>query len=95
MEKNTTLRVGIIGAGPSGLTLAYALSKRANVHVTVFEKGHDHRKIPSYNPLRSYTIDITGHGARAVEPVSFCARCPVGRCDDQLRHRWRGRGAAF
>ena len=74
MEKNTTLRVGIIGAGPSGLTLAYALSKRANVHVTVFEKGHDHRKIPSYNPLRSYTIDITGHGARAVEYLNMKER---------------------
>jgi len=74
MEKNTTIRVGIIGAGPSGLTLAYALSKRENIDVTVFEKGHDHRNIPSFNPLRSYTIDITGHGARAVEYLNMKGR---------------------
>jgi 2-polyprenyl-6-methoxyphenol hydroxylase-like FAD-dependent oxidoreductase len=64
-------KVGIIGAGPSGLTLALALSKRENVHVTVFEKAPDHRNIPSFNPLRSYTIDITGHGARAVKYLNM------------------------
>ena len=75
MEKNnTTLQVGIIGAGPSGLTLALSLSIRENVQVTIFEKAPDHRNTPSFNPLRSYTIDITGHGARAVEYLNMKSR---------------------
>jgi kynurenine 3-monooxygenase len=71
MKNENVLKVGIIGAGPSGLTLAFALSKRENVHVTVFEKAPDHRNAPSFNPLRSYTIDITGHGARAVNYLNM------------------------
>lgn len=70
----TTLRIGIIGAGPSGLTLALALSKRKNTHITVYEKAPDHRKSPTYNPMRSYTIDITGHGARAIEYLNMKER---------------------
>jgi hypothetical protein len=35
--------------------------------VTLFEKNADHRNAPTFNALRSYTIDITGHGAKAVE----------------------------
>ncbi len=73
-DKSRTLRVGIIGAGPSGLTLALALSRHENIHVTVFEKSPDHREAPSYNPLRSYTIDITGHGARAVKYLNMTER---------------------
>jgi kynurenine 3-monooxygenase len=72
-EKNI-FRIGIIGAGPSGLTLALALSKRENMHITVFEKAPDHRNAPSYNPMRSYTIDITGHGARAIEYLNMKER---------------------
>ncbi len=72
--KNTKLRIGIIEAGPAGLTIALALAKRENVQVSVFEKAADHRDIPSFNPLRSYTIDITGHGARAVEYLNLKTR---------------------
>lgn len=72
--KKNILRAAVIGAGPAGLTLAFALSKRENVHITVFEKGPDHREAPSYNPLRSYTIDITGHGARAVKYLNMNER---------------------
>ncbi|HNF16818.1 MAG TPA: NAD(P)-binding protein, partial [Leptospiraceae bacterium] len=73
-EKKIGLRIGIIGAGPSGLTLALALCRRENLHITLFEKGPDHRDAPSYNPLRSYTIDITGHGARAVKYLNLNER---------------------
>ncbi len=74
MDNNNLLRIGIIGAGPSGLTLALALSKRENTFITVFEKAPDHRNIPSFNPSRSYTIDITGHGARAVKYLKMVDR---------------------
>jgi kynurenine 3-monooxygenase len=67
-------RIGIIGAGPAGLTLALALSKRKNFFIKVFEKSPDHRNSPTFNPLRSYTIDITGHGAKAVKYVGLKER---------------------
>ena len=34
---NTSKRVSIIGAGPSGLSIAYFLSRK-NIHVTIYEK---------------------------------------------------------
>ena len=36
------LKIGIIGAGPAGLTLALALAKRNNVEFIVLEKSDDH-----------------------------------------------------
>ena len=68
------LKIGIIGAGPSGLVLALALSKRENVYVTVFEKSSDHKNIPTFNPSRSYTIDITGHGEKAIKSLNVQER---------------------
>ncbi len=65
------LKVAIIGAGPSGLILALALSKRPHIQVSVFEKSQDPRTTLSYSPLRSYTIDITGHGAKAVQALNL------------------------
>ena len=58
-EASRPLRVAIIGAGPAGLTLASALSKRSGVAVEVFERGANHAVAPEYNPNRSYTIDVT------------------------------------
>lgn len=65
-----SVRVGIIGAGPAGLVLAATLAKRSKAFsVKVFEQGADHRAAASYDPNRSYTIDITGHGALAVKAL--------------------------
>jgi len=61
------LRVAIIGAGPAGLVLAAALGKRGgDFEVDVFDQAPDHASAPEFNPNRSYTIDITGHGAKAL-----------------------------
>jgi kynurenine 3-monooxygenase len=70
------LRVAIIGAGPGGLTLALALARRAGapVRASVFERAEDHRAAATFNPDRSYTIDITGHGAKAARYVGAAAR---------------------
>lgn len=63
-------RVAIIGAGPAGLVLAATLAKKSSAFsVKVFEQGADHKAAASYDPNRSYTIDITGHGALAVEAL--------------------------
>ena len=60
------IEVAIIGAGPAGLTLAAALSKRGGYSISVFEQAADHNVVPEFDANRSYTIDITGHGAKAV-----------------------------
>lgn len=36
------INIGIIGAGPAGLTLALALAKRKEIDFMVFEKSNDH-----------------------------------------------------
>ena len=51
------------------MVLALALCKRDNVEVTVYEKGPSHLASSKFNPDRSYTIDMTGHGAKALGKV--------------------------
>lgn len=55
----------IIGGGPAGLTLAHALAKRDALDITVVERDPAPFDCPTTTD-RSYTIDITGHGLRAV-----------------------------
>jgi 2-polyprenyl-6-methoxyphenol hydroxylase-like FAD-dependent oxidoreductase len=67
--------VAIIGAGPAGLALALSLARRGSGgDVVVFDRAEDHDTAPRYNPDRSYTIDITGHGARALEYMGVTRR---------------------
>lgn len=67
--------VAIIGAGPAGLGLALALARRGTSRtITVYDLAEDHATAPRYNPDRSYTIDITGHGARTLEYLDVANR---------------------
>eukprot|EP00873_Tetraselmis_striata_P024253 jgi/Tetstr1/444517/TSEL_032396.t1 len=67
--------VAIIGAGPAGLGLALALARRGTSRtITVYDLAEDHATAPRYNPDRSYTIDITGHGARTLEYLDVASR---------------------
>ena len=83
---NPPLRIAIIGAGPAGLTLALALlpspsdasSSPPSLTVSLFERGPDHREAATYDPDRSYTIDITGHGRRSAERVGVTSRFDDG-----------------
>jgi kynurenine 3-monooxygenase len=61
-------KVAIVGAGPSGLLLAIALARRG-VHTTVFERDVHVAQAPRIDPDRSYTIDISGHGLKAIRHV--------------------------
>lgn len=68
-------RIAIIGAGPSGLLLSLYLTHHSKVFqfpltVSVFEREANHDNQDRSNPDRSYTIDITGHGLKAVRSVS-------------------------
>ncbi|MCC7138039.1 MAG: FAD-dependent monooxygenase [Planctomycetes bacterium] len=65
---STPTRIGIVGAGPAGLLLASALARRG-VSTTLLERDGDPNEAPRFNPDRSYTIDITGHGLRAIRHI--------------------------
>lgn len=69
----------IIGAGPAGLTLALSLVRRvrsgnSRLMISIFERSPDHRSAATYNPDRSYTIDITGHGLKAARYIGATNR---------------------
>ncbi|HWL88344.1 MAG TPA: NAD(P)-binding protein, partial [Polyangiaceae bacterium] len=65
-DKATKTRVLIVGGGPAGLTLAYALANRPAIDVTLAEGERDPFTAPTTTD-RSYTIDITGHGLKAIQ----------------------------
>jgi 2-polyprenyl-6-methoxyphenol hydroxylase-like FAD-dependent oxidoreductase len=60
--------IAIIGSGPGGLTAAIALARRG-VRSTVFEREAHPERMPRFNPNRSYPIDLTGHGLKAVRHI--------------------------
>jgi len=64
------IKVLIIGAGPAGLTLALALQRRSDIEIHIYEKGDNHHIASTFNPSKSYSIDITGHGAKAIRSVN-------------------------
>jgi kynurenine 3-monooxygenase len=77
-----SFHIGIIGCGPAGLTLAIALIRRVlsgenRLHITIFERASDHRSAATYNPNRSYTIDITGHGLKAARYIQSTTRFDI------------------
>jgi kynurenine 3-monooxygenase len=64
--------IAIIGGGPGGLTAAIALARRG-VRSTVFERDGHPERMPRFNPDRSYPIDLTGHGLRALRHIDALA----------------------
>jgi kynurenine 3-monooxygenase len=61
-------RIAIVGGGPAGLVAAIALARRG-IPTTVLERDAHPDLAPRFNPDRSYTIDITGHGLRALRHI--------------------------
>ena len=60
--------IAIVGGGPAGLVTAIALARRG-IRTTVFDRDAHPEVAPRFNPDRSYTIDITGHGLRALRYI--------------------------
>jgi 2-polyprenyl-6-methoxyphenol hydroxylase-like FAD-dependent oxidoreductase len=67
-----TANIAIVGGGPAGLVLAIALARRG-IPTTVFERDTHPEIAPRFNPERSYTIDISGHGLRAIRHIDVAA----------------------
>ncbi|MEM8858004.1 MAG: NAD(P)/FAD-dependent oxidoreductase [Chloroflexota bacterium] len=67
----STLKIGIVGAGPAGVVMAIALARRG-IGCTLIERDPNPEIAPRFNPDRSYTIDITGHGLRALRYIDAC-----------------------
>jgi 2-polyprenyl-6-methoxyphenol hydroxylase-like FAD-dependent oxidoreductase len=60
--------IGIVGGGPAALVLAIGLARRG-IRTTLFERDLHPEAAPRFNPERSYTIDISGHGLRAIRHI--------------------------
>lgn len=60
--------IAIIGGGPAGLVLAISLARRG-IASTVFEAMDNPTRLEKFNPSRSYAIDITGHGLKAIRHI--------------------------
>jgi 2-polyprenyl-6-methoxyphenol hydroxylase-like FAD-dependent oxidoreductase len=68
-----TIDIAIVGTGPAGLTFACALAQEGGYSIHLFERDQDHFEIATYNPNRSYTIDITGHGLNTTQRIDKMA----------------------
>ena len=66
-----TSKIGIVGCGPAGIVMAIALA-RQGIASTIFEKDSHPEVAPRFNPDRSYAIDITGHGLKALRYIDAC-----------------------
>jgi 2-polyprenyl-6-methoxyphenol hydroxylase-like FAD-dependent oxidoreductase len=64
--------IAFVGGGPAALVAAIALARRG-VRTTVFEREAHPEVAPRFNPDRSYTIDISGHGYRALRHIEACS----------------------
>lgn len=71
MEKTNNSRIAIVGAGPAGLVSAIAFARRG-ISTTVIEKLEHPETALRFDPNRSYTIDITGHGLKALRYIDVC-----------------------
>ena len=60
--------IGIVGGGPAALVLAIALARRG-LSSHVFERDVPPDAAPRFHPDRSYTIDTSGHGLRALRHI--------------------------
>ena len=83
------------------MVLAIALARRG-VRTTVFERDAHPEVAPRFNPDRSYTIDISGHGLKALRHIDACSyfddrliqfkglKIPGGRTEEWTLPGWTG-----
>lgn len=100
-KKPATAEIALVGGGPASLVAAIALARRG-VRTTVFERDLHPEVAPRFNPDRSYTIDISGHGLKALRHIDACAafddrmiqfkglKIPGGRTEEWTLPGWTG-----
>ena len=93
--------IALVGGGPAGLVAAIALARRG-IRTQVFERDLHPEVAPRFNPDRSYTIDISGHGLKALRHIDACAyfddrmirfkglKIPGGRTEEWTLPGWTG-----
>ena len=76
------MRVGVIGAGPAGLTAAYELSKRDGVHVEVFEASGQVGGLCRTLSLWGQKVDLGPHRFFSKDPRvnALWHEAAAGRC---------------
>ena len=101
VDSDRSAKIALIGAGPAALVAAIALARRG-VRTSVFERDPHPETAPRFNPDRSYTIDISGHGLKAIRHIdasrSFDERMipfkglkiPGGRTEEWTLPGWTG-----
>jgi hypothetical protein len=67
-----TPTIALVGGGPAALVAAIALARRG-IRTSVFERDTHPEIAPRFNPDRSYTIDISGHGLKALRHIDACS----------------------
>ena len=71
MNKTEQSDIAIVGAGPAGVVMAIALARKG-IRSTVFERAQHPEIAERFDPDRSYAIDVTGHGLRALRYIDAC-----------------------
>ncbi|MCA9994215.1 MAG: FAD-dependent monooxygenase [Anaerolineales bacterium] len=66
-----TSKIAIVGGGPAGLVMAIALARKG-IKTAVLERDQHPAIASRFNPDRSYAIDITGHGLKALRYIDAC-----------------------
>ncbi|HYN07029.1 MAG TPA: NAD(P)-binding protein [Vicinamibacterales bacterium] len=87
----TDPRIALVGGGPASLVAAIGLARRG-IRTSVFERDAHPEIAPRFNPDRSYTIDISGHGLKALRHIDACRTSTTGCCSSKVsRFRAAGR----
>lgn len=71
MNQTSNTKIAIVGCGPAGMVMSIALARRG-IRTIVFEQSQHPEVAPRYNADRSYAIDITGHGLKALRYIDAC-----------------------
>lgn len=71
-KTGATPTMAFAGGGPAALVAVIALARRG-IATTVFERDQHPQVAPRFNPDRSYTIDISGHGLKALRHIDACS----------------------
>lgn len=68
---SSDVNIAIIGGGPAALVAAIALARRG-ISTQIFERNAHPELALRFNPERSYAIDISGHGLKALRYINAC-----------------------